>query len=122
MIPSNPIACGKMMRQRNPMAVSIIVLAAFLCTGIKNALPQSSADSSKVKEETFTTTISRQVTFRYLIYLPQDHHPEKPWPMVLYLHGATGRGEDFDLLSLYPLPRLLRESGRSFPFITVMPQ
>ena len=57
----------------------------------------------------------------YVVYLPKDYSSEKKWPVILYLHGAAGRGiESVNHLDdgLAPVLRL-RES---YPAIVVFPQ
>ncbi|REJ72491.1 MAG: hypothetical protein DWQ34_11890 [Planctomycetota bacterium] len=58
---------------------------------------------------------------KYVVYLPADYSGEKRWPVILYLHGAAGRGNDaVNHLDdgLAPVLRI-RES---YPAIVVFPQ
>lgn len=58
----------------------------------------------------------------YLLWLPPGlERGDREWPVILYLHGRSLRGEDTSLLLRYGLPRYLAE-GRSIPFIVVAPQ
>lgn len=58
----------------------------------------------------------------YLLYLPPGIEDRgRQWPVVLYLHGRSLRGDDLSLLTRYGLPRYLAE-GRALPFIVVAPQ
>lgn len=58
----------------------------------------------------------------YLIWLPPGlEHADREWPVILYLHGRSLRGEDPARVLRYGLPRYLAE-GRSIPFIVVAPQ
>jgi len=76
-----------------------------------------------LQEGLFDQTIQRRVTARYLLYLPREYGEKAVvWPMILYLHGAMGRGSDFERMSWYPLPRLLREPDHDLPFVVLMPQ
>lgn len=58
----------------------------------------------------------------YLLYLPKKTWAaKKKWPLILYLHGKSLRGNDLSKVSKYGLPkRLLTDKG--FPFIVVAPQ
>jgi predicted peptidase len=90
----------------------------------------------------FTTTLIAQETFitgkdvpqqfhqevlqiyeaNYLIYLPAGYEKtSKPWPLLLFLHGAGERGSDIEIIKRNGPPRLVEE-GRDFPFILVSPQ
>jgi predicted peptidase len=58
----------------------------------------------------------------YLIYLPDGYEKtSKPWPLVLFLHGAGERGSDIEAVKRNGPPKLVEE-GRDFPFILVSPQ
>lgn len=60
--------------------------------------------------------------YNYLIYLPEDYHKEnKNYPLVIYLHGGSHKGDDLNKLKGYGLPYLV-EQGRDFEFIIVSPQ
>ena len=58
----------------------------------------------------------------YLLYLPKKTwSAKKKWPLILYLHGKSLRGNDLAKVSKYGLAkRLLTDKG--FPFIVVCPQ
>ena len=31
---------------------------------------------------------------RYAVYVPRNYDPAKPWPLIVFLHGAGERGDD----------------------------
>jgi predicted peptidase len=58
----------------------------------------------------------------YLLYLPKrTWSSHKKWPLILYLHGKSLRGNDLSKVSKYGLPKRLL-TDRGFPFIVVCPQ
>jgi predicted peptidase len=58
----------------------------------------------------------------YLLYLPEGYgKEEKRWPLVLYLHGKSLRGDDLEMLKSYGLAALL-EKDLTIPFVVVSPQ
>lgn len=60
----------------------------------------------------------------YLLYLPPTYNHEnkaEKWPLLLFLHGMGGRGDDLKLVGHHGLPRLMSE-GQDFPFIIATPQ
>jgi predicted peptidase len=58
----------------------------------------------------------------YLLYLPDGYgKEEKHWPLILYLHGKSLRGNDLQMLKNYGLAALL-DNELSIPFIVVSPQ
>lgn len=112
------------MQGRMIVALTATILLVGLVTagaGVQAQGPR--AEPSHFRESVFEGTIQRHVTLRYLLYLPRDYdRPGVLWPMIVYLHGGLGRGNDFQKMSWYPLPRLLRETGRDLPFVVLMPQ
>ena len=71
----------------------------------------------------FEGQIRQTVQLDYLLYLPPgyDDDPALRWPLILFLHGAGGRGSDLELVKRGGIPQLL-ETGRNLPFIVVSPQ
>lgn len=58
---------------------------------------------------------------RYVVYVPEEEVPESGWPVVLYLHGAGGRGNDGRRQLGDGLAPLIRHKG-GFPAVVVFPQ
>lgn len=59
--------------------------------------------------------------FRYVQYLPADFDEDKKYPLVLFLHGAGERGDDFDAAMRHGYMKYVRENGREYPFICIAP-
>ena len=57
----------------------------------------------------------------YLFYPPQKVADQTRWPLVIYLHGLSARGDDLALLETYGLPQVMAE-GRSVPAFVAAPQ
>jgi pimeloyl-ACP methyl ester carboxylesterase len=68
-------------------------------------------------------THRRNVTYRYLSYLPRDYETdaEGRWPLVIYLHGGSDRGTELKKLYSSGIPDQVFR-GREFPFILLAPQ
>jgi predicted peptidase len=63
----------------------------------------------------------KTVSGKYLLYLPQDYgKTQKRFPLIMYLHGGSLRGDDVEKLRTLGLPQLL-ERDKSFPFVVVSP-
>lgn len=79
--------------------------------------------SATVQQECrFSATVSADVAFRYLVYLPEGYETSsEPFPLLLFLHGSGERGEDLAKVKLHGPPFEV-ERGRKFPFILVSPQ
>jgi predicted peptidase len=82
----------------------------------KNAIQQARTLRTHIAPE-------RDVTLNYLLYLPPGYDPQQPerWPLVLFLHGASMRGHDINLVKRQGLSKLVNQ-GQEFPFILVSPQ
>jgi Putative esterase/MORN repeat variant len=65
----------------------------------------------------------RNVSYRYLSYLPRDYEADtvRTWPLVIYLHGGSDRGTDLKKLYSSGIPDQVYR-GRAFPFIMLAPQ
>ncbi|MBC3788703.1 alpha/beta hydrolase-fold protein [Spirosoma utsteinense] len=63
-----------------------------------------------------------KVKYPYLLYLPSDYAPNKVgYPLVIYLHGGSHKGNDLNKLKGYGLPYLVDQKN-DFPFIIASPQ
>ncbi len=63
------------------------------------------------------------VKYHYLSYLPKgyDQNIEKKWPLIIFLHGASLRGNDLEKVKKYGIPKLI-EDGQDFEFVIISPQ
>ena len=105
------------------MLTTTVFLLGLLMAGTGTEALAPPKGAVELQEGLFDKTIQRRVTMRYLLYLPPEYGREDVrWPLILYLHGGMGRGKDFERMSWYPLPRLLREPGPGLPFVVLMPQ
>ena len=91
---------------------TVVILASLLCAAGVHAA--QTARRSEVE-------ITRKVSTRYLLHLPKGYEQSKEkLPVIVYLHGGSGRGEDVERLRTMGLPRRL-EREETFPFIVVSP-
>ena len=58
---------------------------------------------------------------KYVIRYPDGYDGEKKYPVLIYLHGAGGRGENIDVIRNHKV-FLLTEKHMDLEFITVAPQ
>jgi predicted peptidase len=61
-------------------------------------------------------------TYGYRVFLPPRHDRLRRWPVLLFLHGSGGRGDDNVLQTVDGIGPLLERSPRRFPFVVVLPQ
>lgn len=94
--------------------VSALILLASIC--VTWAAPHQEA-------HVFDATVTHRAHFSYLLFLPASYAntPETLWPLILYLHGGSLRGDNAEQLRTLGLPHKL-ESEPDFPFVVVSPQ
>lgn len=94
-----------------------IVGASLLASGHAVA-----ARAGEQSPELLTGSAERAIRLPYLLFLPADYDAdaERRWPVILYLHGGSLRGDDLERLRTMGLPRRL-QNERAFPFIVVAP-
>ncbi|MFC2083592.1 prolyl oligopeptidase family serine peptidase [Bacteroidota bacterium] len=61
--------------------------------------------------------------YDYLLYLPKSYSEDslKNWPLIIFLHGASLRGNDLEKIKKFGIPNLI-EQGKKFPFLIISPQ
>jgi predicted peptidase len=101
---------------RRPRSWALLLLsAAFLQASV------AKADDTQ-QEKSFEKEITIKVKLNYLLYLPEGYQTsDKPWPMILFLHGAGESGQDLSKVKMHGPPKLIA-GGKAFPFIVVSPQ
>jgi predicted peptidase len=74
-------------------------------------------------QRTLTGKVTRNISLRYLIHIPNDYNVTgRRFPLLLYLHGGKGRGDDFKKLSWYPVPKMIVEHSLPDSFVVIIPQ
>jgi len=72
----------------------------------------------------FAASITSHVQMQYLLFTPEGYEQAegKIWPLIVYLHGGSRRGENIERLREpgYGLPAMV-EKNKSFPFIVLSP-
>jgi predicted peptidase len=70
-----------------------------------------------------TTSFSKaKALYEYQLYLPKDYtSAKKTYPLVIYLHGGSQRGDDLNKLNEYGLPYQVKQ-GQHYEFIIASPQ
>ncbi len=68
------------------------------------------------------STDKPKARYNYLLYLPKDYDKKTmPYPVIIYLHGSSHRGNDLNKLKGYGLPYVI-DQGKEFNFIIASPQ
>jgi len=97
------------------LSVAIPVLLLF-------APGQARSAEKAQQEKQFEKEIAVKVKMNYLLFLPEGYEKaEKPWPLILFLHGAGESGDDLQKVKIHGPPKIV-ETKRDLPFIVVSPQ
>jgi predicted peptidase len=66
----------------------------------------------------FARQVPTTFTGNYLVALPEGYAADitQKWPLIVYLHGANGRGNDVKRLKEQGLPFVV-EQGQKFPWV-----
>jgi predicted peptidase len=63
-----------------------------------------------------------KIKCNYLLYLPPNYENQTDtFPLIIYLHGGSVRGDNLEKLKTYGLPKLI-EDGNQYDFIIASPQ
>lgn len=59
---------------------------------------------------------------KYVVFEPAGYSPAKKWPLIFYLHGASGRGRDGRAQLVVGLGPAVKARASTLPFLVVFPQ
>lgn len=84
---------------------------------------RSAAPPAGQSAHLFEATVSRKVSYRYLLYVPKAYpaDPTRRWPLLLFLHGSGERGDDLAKVKVHGPAKAL-DGLDDFPFVVVSPQ
>ena len=103
--------------------VMLAGVAAVLAAGLPARLAHGSDSASTGQQvHTLQREASHKIDIQYLLFLPKgyDKSPNQ-WPLILYLHGGSARGNDIGKMKKLGLAEKV-EREPDFPFIVVSPQ
>ena len=102
---------------------AFVALLLIGCTQMeKSKMASDLAQPGEQQSQTFEKTITKTLGCRYLLFLPEGYgQQQKRWPLMLFLHGAGERGDDFEKVKTHGPPKIV-QTRKDFPFIVVSPQ
>jgi predicted peptidase len=83
-----------------PRLVVLLILPLALLTGHPFRAPQPQPSPPSQQDPAAAGFLARSYhspsgeTMQYRLFVPPGYHPAKKYPLVLWLHGAAGRGSD----------------------------
>ncbi|MFO0917960.1 MAG: alpha/beta hydrolase-fold protein [Planctomycetaceae bacterium] len=98
----------------------VLIYAFFLESGLLPA-----AESAEPAERgDFVNRIyqDERGQHRYAVFVPADYTPDREWPVIVWLHGASARGRDGRSILVAGLGPNVHFRRATFPFIVVFPQ
>ena len=82
----------------------------------------SRTSAKNIGSDQTENSLKDQKKYNYLLYLPKEYDVvKKKYPLIIYLHGSSQRGNDINKLKAYGPPQLVQQ-GRNFDFIIASPQ
>ena len=86
------------------------------------AANDSDQSPSGQQSHTLQREVSHKVAVQCLLFLPKGYaKSQERWPLILYLHGGSVRGDDIAQMKRLGLTEKV-EADPDFPFIVVSPQ
>lgn len=114
-----PLLQKREMKARSTVSLSLLVVCLFFAS---NSYAQG-ASSRQVGQHPhrIKKQATKTLTGQYLLFLPGDYgKSRKRYPLIMYLHGGSLRGDDVEKVRKLGLPQMV-EQDKSFPFIVVSP-
>jgi predicted peptidase len=100
------------------VAGAVAILSAVVATQLRGESPAPAGQEKHV----IRREALHKIDMEFLLFLPKDYEKStKPWPLILYLHGGTPRGEDITQMIRWGLTQKV-DTDPNFPFIVVSPQ
>jgi len=107
------------------ICLSVVVAAAIggSALGAENAertptMQQASAPTGFLNKTMMVNGKARH----YVLYVPRNYEPGKPWPLIVFLHGIGERGSDGLAQTEVGIGTAIRQHPERFPCLVVMPQ
>jgi len=104
-------------------SVFFLAIAGIFSFGASGrAAGESDSAPSRQQTHTLQREIPHKIQIQYLLFLPNGYEKNtEKWPLILYLHGGSARGDDISQMKKLGLAEKV-EADPSFPFIVVSPQ
>jgi predicted peptidase len=97
-----------------------ILLFASACA--EAGRESDTSPAGQQQSHTLQREVPHQVAIQYLLFLPEGYDKSRErWPLILYLHGGSLRGNDISQMKRWGLAEKLAADPK-FPFIVVSPQ
>jgi len=92
--------------------------AALLC--LAPAALRADEPKTGLLDRTFAGDDGKEA--KYVLFVPHDYKGDKPYPLILFLHGAGETGDDGKRQTYVGLGPVLRMQAKTFPAFVIFPQ
>lgn len=105
------------------LAISLFLLFCFNTLQADTQQEKSTTVRIPTKFSFITgNAFSETKEWKFLSYLPAGYAESRStWPLMIYLHGSSLRGDDLEMLKRYGPPSFL-DNRDDFPFVVISPQ
>lgn len=104
------------------VAVSLSLIPPGPSPAAVTAAAEIAAGSAAASGEQRGAFTYKGQTLQYLLILPAGYGQiGRQWPLILFLHGGSGRGHNLDLVKKYGPPHIAGQQP-AFPFAVLAPQ
>jgi predicted peptidase len=98
-------------------SAALLLISVSAAAATDSASPPSGQQAHRLRRE-----VPHKVAVQYLLFLPKGYEKsQERWPLILYLHGGSVRGDDIAQMKRWGLTGKV-EANPDFPFIVVSPQ
>jgi predicted peptidase len=99
-----------------------IAILLFANTSAKAGRESDASLAGQQQSHTLQREVPHQIAIQYLLFLPEGYDKSRErWPLILYLHGGSLRGDDISQMKRWGLAEKVAADPK-FPFIVVSPQ
>ncbi len=100
----------------------LVPILALLLTSLGQAKQLEVVSKTALPPANSSAETDTPETWRYLLHLPKDYEQSREtWPLLIFLHGRSIRGDNLQQVKRYGPPSFL-DRRPAFPFVVVSPQ
>lgn len=107
------------MQARTQLWCLLGICAALWAAGGGDVAAQEAAPAGRFVDRIYR---DQDGDHKYVVFEPAGYTPTKRWPLIFYLHGASGRGKDGRAQLVVGLGPAVSVRAKTFPFLVVFPQ
>lgn len=99
----------------------VMCAAALGVAALASATPAEAAET-RPTGFLFKTLKHGNRDYKYVVYVPREYDGKKPWPTIMFLHGAGESGADGVRPMIVGLGSAIQLAPEKWPFLVIFPQ